>query len=236
MSDKGLVKRHVRIETMTVALIEWLSNKHGIDSEGNIDERVRQLKKIGDSCLVTFIEGQSGFTYLIPVSGVIKQGIKASEELVPNYALEDAKELFARNLRELFEYDINGVQSGEYGTSDREAYEIIGDFYKSESEFAAFVFDHDEFIKQITNKNGDLGKITENKDSKIMGKETNEKRAKNIVEQINKKKLETECLERELQELMIGDKNHQSFIKDTNVQERTFINRDKMTGQSLRDE
>ena len=69
-----------------------------------------------------------------------------------------------------------------------------------------------------------------------MGKETNEKRAKIIVDQINKKKLETECLERELHELMKGDKNHQSFIKDTNVQERTFINRDKMTGQSLRDE
>jgi hypothetical protein len=35
---------------------------------------------------------------------------------------------------------------------------------------------------------------------------------------------------------MIGDKNHQLFIKDTNVQERTLINRDEMTGKSLRDE
>jgi hypothetical protein len=90
------------------------------------------------------IRSKSQFTYLIPVSGVIQQGINASRELVPNYALEDAKELFAGNLWELFEYDINVVQSGEYGTSDREAYEIIGDFYKSESEFAAFVFDHDD--------------------------------------------------------------------------------------------
>jgi hypothetical protein len=72
MSDKGLVKRHVRIETMTVALIEWLSNKQGIDSENNINERVKELKEIGDSRLIPFIEGQSGFTYLIPVSGVMR--------------------------------------------------------------------------------------------------------------------------------------------------------------------
>ena len=236
MNDKGLVKRHVRIDTMTLSFIEWLSKKHGISSEGNINERVKELKEIGDSCLVTFIEGQSGFTYLIPVSGVLKTGMNTSGELVPNYELEDVKELFAGNLGELFEYDTNGVQSGEYGTSDREAYEIIGDFYKSESEFATFLFNHDEFMKQKTIKRGDFGKKTGNVITKSMGKETNEKRAKMIVDQINKKKLETECLERELRELMIGDDNNQSFVKDTNVQERTLINRDEMTGKSLRNE
>ena len=41
------------------------------------------------------------------------------------------KEVFAGNLGELFEYDGNGVQSGLYGTSDREAYEIIGDFIRA---------------------------------------------------------------------------------------------------------
>lgn len=172
MSDKGLVKRHVRIETMTVALIEWLSNKHGIDSEGNINEQVNELKEIGDSCLVTFIEGESGYTYLIPVFGVMKTGMNTSGELVPNYELEDANELFAGNLRELFEYDIYGVQliERDYGTSDREAYEIIGDFSKNESEYAALFFDNIEFMKQITFAEGDFGKITENKNNKSMGK------------------------------------------------------------------
>lgn len=55
-----------------------------------------------------------------------------------------------------------------------------------------------------------------------------------LSDQINKKKLETECLDRELRELMIGDETNQSFVKDTNVQERTLAKRDEITQKSLR--
>ena len=94
-------------------------NKQGIVTEGNINDKIKKLREIGDFCLVTFIEGKSGYTYIIPVSRVIKKGMNIDGDLVPNYTLEDAKEEYAGNLGELFEYDKNRVQYGDYGTSDR---------------------------------------------------------------------------------------------------------------------
>ena len=96
-----------------------------------------------------------------------------------------------------------------------------------------FHFDHDEFFKRITLKRANSGKSTGIGDKKLSGIRNNEIRANQIRDQLAKKKLEIESLDREIREIMKYEGNHQSFVRETGFQGHSSINRGEMTGQSL---
>ena len=145
----GLVKRYVRMETATLPYLRWLGKKHEISGYDylNKDMLLRELEKlnIGNSFLITYVEGSQGKPHLIPITGLTKIG---DEEI--QYAFDEAKRRFISGEdHELFRFDDKSIRKGDYGTSNESSRAVMFEFYSNQRAFDEFRCERVSFSREI---------------------------------------------------------------------------------------